>query len=137
VARGIETLPVLREHGQVLLQRPLRRMPFVDGQSWNGQAAVPELIECARQILNHGPGDDDVVVAELGLRIDLEILIADIASADDRDRIVRDHQLIVHAVVQPPLVQQDLDSANDSDVSAVSERIEYANFDAGPGCQCQ
>ena len=58
-------------------------------------------------------------------------MIADIASADDRSRIVGDHQFVVHPVIQTPLVEQHLGAPQGFNVSAIGERIEYADLDAG------
>ena len=57
------------------------------------------MIEHAGGLPHHRSARDDVHVAEVDLLIDFEIVVADVATADDRDRVVHDEELVVHAVV--------------------------------------
>ena len=95
----------------------------------NGQRGVPEKIEGVRQASHHGAGGEHVVVAELRVGIDLEIRIGNVAPADERDRIVDDHQLVVHPVVEPPRLEQELEGAHRQQMAAIGERVEDADLD--------
>jgi hypothetical protein len=46
-----------------------------------------------------GAGRDDVEVDEIAVLVARKILVADVPSAGDRERIVGDEQLVVHAMV--------------------------------------
>ena len=51
----------------------------------HGQRAVPVFVEALRQVARDRPHREHVVVAELQLVARIEILVADVAPADDRD----------------------------------------------------
>jgi len=74
-------------------------------------------------------GGKDIVVGELGFRIHLEVLIADIASADERHRVVDDQQFIVHSIVEPWGVEQELAVPPQPAMTAIRERIEDSDLD--------
>ena len=67
----------------------------------NSEVAVPILIKGRGQRVNDRAGNKDVVICELGFRIDLKVLVANVAPANQRQRVIRDQQLIVHTVVKP------------------------------------
>jgi hypothetical protein len=69
-----------------------------------------------------------IVIGNLGLRIDLKILIADIASANKRDCVVYDHQLVVHPVVEPRTTEHEFEGTEKHGMAAIRERVEYSNF---------
>src|SRR5258708_6975883 len=81
-------------------QRSVGSLAFGQPARGNRKGAVPKLIESGRQLLDDGARSKHVVVGELRFRIDLEVLVADISAADERDGIVDDHQLVVHAIVE-------------------------------------
>ena len=57
----------------------------------------------------------------------VEIVVADVAAADDRDRVVHDEQFVVHAVVDATEVGEETQQLPRS----IGERIEDADFDVG------
>ena len=62
--------------------------------------AVPVGVELAADLLDDGARQRDVEIGEVRLVGGTEILVADVAAADDRDAVVRDPRLVVHAAVQ-------------------------------------
>src|ERR1019366_5156907 len=56
----------------------------------NRQTAVPVLIEGPGELTRDGTRYKDIVVGELRFRVHLEVLIADIASSDERYCVVGD-----------------------------------------------
>ena len=69
--------------------------------------AVPESVEDVRQVPDHGTTRGDVEVAEVGSGVHLEVGIAHVAPADDRQRVVHHHELVVHAMVDAVEVNQE------------------------------
>src|SRR5208282_2699830 len=101
------------------------------------QGAVPVFVEGPRQIVDDGAAHKYIVVGELRRRINLEILIADIAAADEGDRIIRDQQLIVHPIVKPRMIEQILRRSYQWIVAAVRKRVKDPHFDVGPISDCK
>src|ERR1700734_3082425 len=93
------------------------------------EAAAPELVEGRGEPNGDRTGGEYIGVGELGIRVHLKILIADIAAADQRRGIVDDQQLVVHPVVEPRGMKREFDRAPKSIVCAVDERVEYPNLD--------
>ena len=77
----------------------------------------------------------NVVIAKLGFRVDLKVLIADIASADKRDRVVDEQQFAVHAIVEARSGEDEFDRTDQFNMSAIHERMEYPNLDLWVGFQ--
>ena len=67
-----------------------RRDPVSESLDRDGDGAIPEFVERKGELPDDRTGRKNVVVAKLRIRVDLKILIADIAAADKRDRIVDD-----------------------------------------------
>ena len=107
-----------------------RGIPVIDRLNRNHLGRVPEFVEYAGQMLHDGTHGHHIVVTELRIRVDLKVLIADVAAADERDRIVGHQELIMHPIVEPVLVEQEFCAAHNPVVSPVSERIEHADLDA-------
>ena len=57
--------------------------------------------------------------------------VADIAAADDRRRIVGNHQLVVHAAVDPAEVGDEVESGP----APVRKRVEQTDLDIGVGIE--
>ena len=77
-----------------------------DSRDRHGRGAVPESVEDPRQIADDRPNRQHVQIAIIGDRVHAIIDVADIAAADDRRRIVGNHQLVVHAAVDPAEVDR-------------------------------
>ena len=95
----------------------------------NRELALPELFEAHGQLLHRGPGSEYVVIGELPLGVDLEILVADVAAADEGDRTVGNEQLVVHAEIEPRVAEEVLETTHEAVVAAVSPGIEDADLD--------
>ena len=123
--------------GQTLVERGARLLPLVGAGlpldercERHGCTAVPVIVETARQLAHHRPDGEQVEVREVGLGAAVEVLVAEIASADDRDRVVGHPQLVVHAAVKPLGIAQELEQASDSGLAAGHEWIEQPRLDA-------
>ena len=98
-----------------------------DRRDRHGRGAVPELVEDPRQIANDRPNRQHVQIAIIGDRVHAVIDVADIAAADDRRRIVGNHQLVVHAAVDPAEVDNEVENGP----APVGERVEQTDLDTG------
>ena len=96
-----------------------------------GILAVPELIEGRRQFRHDGARRDHIQIDEIIVLIAGEILIADIAAAGDGERIVRNEQFVMHAVIDAPHVGCGGQNAGPGRKSSVGKGIEYAHLDVG------
>src|SRR4029077_3233887 len=88
---------------------------------------VPELLESSGELVHHRAGNEHIVIGELRLRIDLKVLVANVATAHQGDYTVCNEQLVVHAVVQAALAEGEFDAANEAAVAAIAPRIEDAD----------
>ena len=95
----------------------------------DGQGAAPEFVESRRKLPGDRTASEDIVVGELRLGVDLEVLVADIAPADQRDRIVHDQQLVVHPVVEARGIEGEFESPQRRQMAAVDEGIEDPDLD--------
>ena len=95
------------------------------------EAVVPVLVEAVRQLRDHGAADNEVEVAELDGRARLEVLVADVAPAGDRHRVVADQQLVVHPVVEAPALEQEFSAAQEREMAPRDVRIVDADLDVG------
>ena len=68
--------------------------------------ARPVTIEIGRDLLDHRADHGDVEVREQSLLGRAEVLVADVATAQDGDAVVGDQRLAVHPAVQAPEVEQ-------------------------------
>ena len=59
-------------------------------RGWDRKRAVPEFVKGLVQLANDRPHGKDIVITKLRLRINLKILVPNIASAYERDRVVSD-----------------------------------------------
>ena len=102
-----------------------------DGRDRHGRGAVPVPVEYPRQVADDGPDRQHVQIAKIGDGVHAVIDVADVAAADDRRRIVGDHQLVVHAAVDPAEVDKEVESGP----APVGERVEQADLDIGVGVE--
>ena len=64
-------------------------------------------------------------------RVHAVIDVSDVAAADDRRRVVGDHQLVVHAAVDPAEVGDEVESGP----APVGQRVEQTDLDFGVGIE--
>jgi len=92
---------------------------------------VPEGIEAGRDVGRQRSGDDDIAVKEIARRIEAEIGVADIAAADDRQRVVDRDDLVVHALVQAREVEDQFGVAQAVGPERAAEGIVETHLDIG------
>ena len=102
-----------------------------DGRDRHSRGAVPVSVENPRQIADDRPGREHIQIAIVGDGVHAVIDVADIAAADDRRRIVGNHQLVVHAAVDPAEVENEVESGP----APVGERVEQTDLDIGVGIE--
>ena len=83
------------------------------------------MIEDAGRFTHDRTTGYDVHVAKVDGLMHVEVVIADVAAADDRDGIVHDEQLVVHAMVDAAEVGEKTQQLQ----GAIGKRIEEADFD--------
>ena len=127
-AVGLDLLAMFGERYAIGGQSLVRSRAISQRTGRNRHRVVPELVERRRQFLDDRPRGKHIVVRHLGIRVDLEILVADIASADQRDRVVDDDQFVVHPVVEARIVEREFEHAQERGMTAITERVEYSNF---------
>jgi hypothetical protein len=102
----------------------------LQGLRWNRQSAVPVLIEGRGELPCNRTCDDDIVVGELRLWSQLQVLIAYIAPPpNERHCVVGDHQLVVHSIIEPGGIEEELHGSQEGHMASVCRRIEDADFD--------
>ena len=79
-----------------------------DGCDRHGRGAVPVSVEYPRQIADNRPDRQHIQIAKIGDGVHAIVVVADIAAANDRRRIVGHHQLVVHAAVDPAEVDKEV-----------------------------
>ena len=102
-----------------------------DGRDRHGRGAVPVSVEYPRQIADDRPDRQHVQIAKIGDGVHAVVVVADIAAADDRRRIVGDHQLVVHAAVEPAEVDKEVEPRP----PPVAGRVEQSDLDIGMGVE--
>ena len=81
-----------------------------DGRDRHGRRAVPVLVEYPRQIADDRPSRQHIQIAIIGDGVHAIIDVTDIAAADDRRRIVSNHQLVVHAAIDPAEIENEVEN---------------------------
>jgi hypothetical protein len=84
-----------------------------------------------RRLRHHGPGHDQFEIDEVGAFAAQEILVGQVAPAGNRHRAVGHEELVVHAVVEPAKVGEELDPPRGGVVAGVHERVEQADLGIG------
>jgi hypothetical protein len=87
------------------------------------------VVEDVGDIAHHRPGCSDIQVTEVRVRGDAKVVIADIAPANDCHRVVHEHGLVVHAVVDAIKIGNEIQAAK----FAIGEGIEDSDLDVGMG----
>jgi hypothetical protein len=100
----------------------------MQGTDGNDGAAVPETVEDVARLLHGRPHQQQVGILEVDLLGGIEVLVADIAPADDGDAAIDDPGLVVHAPVQADRAQGHFHGAP-PDAVAVAAGIEDAHLD--------
>ena len=94
------------------------------GAQAHADVAVPVGVEGGAGFRHDRPPGVDVQVAEVGLRVDTEVVLGQVAAADDGPLAVHDPGLVVHPVVQPGGVIEPLNKV----LVAAPERVEQPDF---------
>ena len=94
-------------------------------------AAVPVLVERPGNFRHDRSDRHDVDVGEREVRIRLEVLVPDVAAADDGHLIVDGEALAVHAVIHRPEPRDELEVLR----PPAREGIEQPHFDGGMGVE--
>ena len=118
----------LREAGERLI--PLRLRGRLHQRADRiGPLAVPVAVEASLRVRCHRADRQEVEVAVADLLPQAEVVVDEVASADDRHLAVRDEQLVVHAAVELGEAPQELRYAH----PPARERVEHAYLDVGVG----
>ena len=99
--------------------------PFDDASGRISRIARPIAVEVFRHFGNHFARCQYIQIGEHGIFPDLEIFVADIASADDGGAVVGGQRFVVHTAVEAREVGQIAQRAP----SARDEGVEQAYFD--------
>jgi hypothetical protein len=75
------------------------------------------------------PRHGQVDVADRNVLASLEIRVADVAAAGDRDRVVADEELVVHPVVEPARLEQVLGTTQDRERAPRDKRVVDSDAD--------
>jgi len=102
-----------------------------DGRDRHSRRAVPVSVEYRRQIADDRANRQHVQIAIIGDGVHAIVDVTDIAAADDRRSIVDNHQLVVHAAVDPAEVEDEVESGP----APVGERVEQTDLDIGVGIE--
>ena len=102
----------------------------VEARDRHRAGAVPVIVELPAHVGHDRAGQRDVQVREVRVRGGAEIFVADVPAADDRDAVVGDPRLVVHAMVQPARAQQPLAGPAEQ-ARATVEWIEQPHLDVG------
>ncbi|MNV25039.1 hypothetical protein D3C71_1161220 [compost metagenome] len=92
------------------------------------QGAVPVLVETVSQLLGDRPDTEHVDVGEVHVGLGIEILVPQIAPADDGHAVVRQPQLVVHASVLLRQVEQTAYGARYTGAATQVQRVEHPNL---------
>ncbi|SCZ40492.1 hypothetical protein SAMN03159306_01290 [Pseudomonas sp. NFACC48-1] len=111
--------------GQVL-GRGAMGQELLDGFA---QGAVPVLVEAVTQLFGHRADTEQVDVGEVQVGFGVEILIAQVATADDGHAVIRQPQLVVHPAVLLRKVEQAAEAASHAGGTSQVQRVEQADLD--------
>ncbi len=92
------------------------------------QGAVPVLVETVPELLGHRADTEHVDVGEVHVGLGIEILVAQIAPADDGHAVVRQPQLVVHAPMLLRQVEQAAHGRGHAGAAAQVQRVEHADL---------
>ena len=119
--------------GHQLLPQPVGVDPgtAAQGPQAHADVALPVGVEGGAGFRHDRPAGIDVQVAEIGFRVDAEIVLGKVTPADDGPFAVHDPGLVVHAMVQPGGVVKPLNKM----LVAAPERVEQADLHIRVGVQ--
>ena len=100
------------------------------------QGAVPVLIETVAELFSDRSDTQQVDVGEVELGLRVEVLVTQVAPADDGGAAVRQPQLVVHATVLLREIEQPAHGAGDTGTATQLQRIEQANLNLWVSGQC-
>ncbi len=81
-----------------------------DRRDRHGRRAVPELVEYPRKIADNGPDRHYIQIAIIGDGVHAIIDVTDIAATDNCSRIVSNHQLVMHAAIDPAEIENEVEN---------------------------
>ncbi|MCY1505275.1 hypothetical protein D9M68_394780 [compost metagenome] len=90
--------------------------------------AVPVGVEDPGRLRHHRAGQQQLEVDEVGALAAQEVLVREVAPAGDGHGAVGDEQLVVHAVVEPPEIAEELQPAQRRVIARVHERVEQPHL---------
>src|SRR5438552_704619 len=124
VIGALHLAAVLRKLGSIQVE--LLRIGLFDSEAFDGnrKLTVPVVVEAFRLLPHQRSGGHDVGIAELSRAAGLEIFVADVPAAQKRDRVVRDVELVVHAVIEARAGKQEFGIAQHVEDAARIKRIE-------------
>ena len=93
-----------------------------------GELAVPVGVERVRQAKHRLSGGEDVEVEEVAVLRAQEVLVADVAAAEDGERVVGDEHLVVHPVVEAAQFVERRKQLRRAGAAQSHERIDEANL---------
>ena len=93
------------------------------------QGAVPVLVETVPQLLGDRADTEHVDVGEVQVGLGIEILVPQVAPADNRHAVVRQPQLVVHASVLLRHIEQSAQGARHAGAAAQVQGVEHADLD--------
>ena len=100
-----------------------------------GLATVPVCVEDGGKLRHDGTDDQDVHVDEVARRASRKVFVGDVPAAHDGNRTVRDEELVVHPVVEPPEFPKRRRVSTRHALARTAKRIEEAHLDVGKGRQ--
>ena len=86
---------------------------------------IPEIVEDLGGVAHHRPDRRDIEVTEVGVGGHVEVVIADVAPAQNGQGVVGDHHLIVHPVIDAPEIAEQIQHPE----AAVGEGVEEPYLD--------
>src|SRR5690606_17314775 len=94
---------------------------------------VPVLVEAVPELFGHRPDAEQVDVGEVQVGFGVEVLVAQVATADDGHAVVHQEQLVVHAPVLARQVEQPAHRAGDAGTAPQVQWVEHADMDVRVG----
>ena len=90
---------------------------------------IPVTVKHRTDLLNARPPKQEFEIPKVGLRVEAEILISDVSTADDSHLVIDDHCLIVHAVIET-IERGEVEKLSSRDsTGAPLKGVEYPVFD--------
>ncbi len=116
-----------------LLQIRLGSGPVHEGADGYRPVAVPEAVEYAGDFPHHRAAGGDVQIAKVGVRVDLEVVIPDVAPADDGQGVIHHQGLVVHAVIEPLETRDEFEPPR----TPMGKGVDHPDLDVRVCIQCR